>query len=504
MKTEHKTLDSGALGVRQLIFLVIATVSPMTVVFGLFPLSMNFGNGIGVSGIYIFIAAIWLFYSVGYTNMARYVRNTGSFYAYIAQGLGRPFGISSSYIALLAYNSFLISNAGFIGYAVNNLLHSHFGINIDWWVYSLIALILIGFIGYRHLEVGTKILSILMFMEIGILLLLSIVALFNPSPEGFTTAPYNPHVIFSGSFGIALAFCFQSFMGFEATSVFSEEVKNPYRSVPLATYWTVIVLGVFYVLVSYAIIVGWGKHGLIIKLNEAFGPNGDPSSIFKDLANQLLGGWSGSVFQILLITSVFAATLSMQSVTTRYFLSCGRTNLLPKMIAKVHPKFGSPYVANVFQSLLTISFIIVTAIVGLDPYVQVMGWFGGFGAITLLLLYSLTSIAIIGFFLRTKMDTRVWHTKIAPGIASIGLIGGTTLTFLHFDLLFGEGQTLLVSVMLLSILFLGILGIIIGLWFRKNQPELYEQIGSSIAQSEESLSNSEMKNLETAVSKSDM
>jgi amino acid transporter len=42
---------------------------------------------------------------------------------------------------------------------------------------------------------------------------------------------------FTGSAGIALAFAFASYIGFEATAIYGEESKDPKRTVPIATHW---------------------------------------------------------------------------------------------------------------------------------------------------------------------------------------------------------------------------------------------------------------------------
>ena len=55
--------------------------------------------------------------------------------------------------------------------------------------------------------------------------------------------------------GIGLMFAFGSFVGFESAALYGEEARNPRRSVPLATYASVLVITVFYGLTS------WGGGG---------------------------------------------------------------------------------------------------------------------------------------------------------------------------------------------------------------------------------------------------
>ena len=61
--------------------------------------------------------------------------------------------------------------------------------------------------------------------------------------SGLSLEPLTPHALVSRSLPIALPFCFASFVGFEATAIYSEEAKDPKRTVPRATFLAVIVIG---------------------------------------------------------------------------------------------------------------------------------------------------------------------------------------------------------------------------------------------------------------------
>ncbi|MGO0060078.1 APC family permease [Brevibacillus fluminis] len=482
MKTEqHKTLASGVLGVPQLIFLVISAVGPITTLFGNLILILQFGNGVGEPGIYLLAMVVWLLFSVGFTAMARHIRNTGAFYAYISQGIGRPLGVSASYLSLLSYITIQVALYGLFGYAAHVFFAASADVQLAWWLYALSAWALVSFFGYRSIEIGSKILGILMLGEVAIMVLLSIASLLDPSPEGYTAASFQPNVVFSGTVGIALLFAFGSFVGFEATAVFSEEAKNPRRTVPIATYWSVIIIGILNAVAAYAIIVGWGETGIIAKLNHVFSQNGDPGTVVNELATRVLGGWAVLAMQLLLVTSAFAALLAIQNMITRYYFACGRTGILPAKLGLVHHRFRSPHVASIVQSATALFFLIVAASVGADPFVHLYGWFGAIGTLALLILYSLTAIAVICYFARTGADTRLWHTKIAPGLAAICLSGTTIYAILNFSLFVGEGQTAL-SIAIFSIIgAITIAGIAVGLRLKKQRPRAYQAIGVTIA-----------------------
>ncbi|TCP27826.1 amino acid/polyamine/organocation transporter (APC superfamily) [Scopulibacillus darangshiensis] len=482
MKTDqNQTLADGALGVPALIFLVISAVGPITTLFGNMILVMQFGNGIGATGVYIVAMVVWLLFSVGFAAMVRHIRNTGAFYAFIARGLGRLPGVSASYLAILAYVSTQISALGMIGYAINAFLALQFDIHLSWWIYSLIAWALVTILGYRHIEIGAKILGVLMLGEVVVMVIFSIASILHPSSEGYTAAPFNPEVIFNGHIGLAFLFSFGSFIGFEAAAVFSEEAKNSRRSVPIATYSAVIIMTVLYALASYALIVGW--DGVMNRMNQAFNENGNADVIIYGLVTRVLGGPAVIVMQVLLITSVFAVLLALHNMITRYYFSGGRTGVLPPGLGKIHRRFRSPHIASIVQSVIAFIAIVLIAVSGANPY-MVYGWFSAIGILSLLLLYTFTSIAVIAYFARSKVDTRLWHTKIAPALATIGLGYATVYAVLNFDVLIGEGHMAITIAIFLIILAVAITGIAVGFRLRKHRPDLYEKIGVTVPEPE--------------------
>ena len=103
----------------------------------------------------------------------------------------------------------------------------------------------------------------MLVLEVLVLVIAAIAMLANGGPEGWNlAASFSPTEIFAGGFagtaGIALAFAFASFIGFEATAIYGEEAKDPKRTVPLATYVSIGVISVLFALVSFAMVTGMG------------------------------------------------------------------------------------------------------------------------------------------------------------------------------------------------------------------------------------------------------
>ncbi|MCS5990880.1 hypothetical protein LNP02_14775 [Klebsiella variicola subsp. variicola] len=123
LKKDYKL--KGSMGTLGLVFTVLAFSAPLGVVFGF--LSYNISFGIGVPIAFLGVTCLMMLFAVGFTNMTRRVPRPGAFYTYIAEGLGRPLGLGSSFLALITYGFNILAAVVFAGLAVNNFIASFAG-----------------------------------------------------------------------------------------------------------------------------------------------------------------------------------------------------------------------------------------------------------------------------------------------------------------------------------------------------------------------------------------
>ena len=151
-----------------------------------------------------------------------------------------------------------------------------------------------------------------------------------------TATPFTWASFTSGSVAIALLFNFASFIGFEATTIYSEEARDPKRTVPRATYVAVLTIGVFYTLTTYLMVEGQGAAGLQEYLG---GLQPDPTAFLFALGSTYIGAALTTVMSLLFISSVFAALLAFHNAVARYLFALGReftwsdAAVLPERIA---------------------------------------------------------------------------------------------------------------------------------------------------------------------------
>ncbi|MCU1644128.1 MAG: family permease [Nocardia sp.] len=464
----------GSLGTGAIIFMVVAAAAPLTVIGGSAPIAMMIGDGAGFPAMFVVAAVVLLLFSVGLSAMSRHVPKAGAFFTYIGYGLGRPAGLGAAYLALLTYTTVQVAVYGFLGAALRRSVMDIHGPDIPWYVYALAVVAIVGTLGYRHIEFSSKVLGPLLIAEVGIVLLLGVVIVARGGAAGLSAQPFTPHLALSGSPGLGLMMALAGFIGFEATAIFRDEARDPARTIPRATYGAVISIGLFYTFGTWALVMAWGPDRI---LDEAAK---DPGGLIVRTASEYLGSVGAVAVNVLLLTSLFACVLSFHNVIARYQHSMGTTNVLPAGLARVHARHASPHLSSLVQTATAATVVVVFALCRLDPELEVFTWFSGVASLGVAVLMALTCAAVIVYFARTRADTRIWHTRVAPALGLIGLVLTAWLIAVNFPTLIG-GSTTLATVLLLITAAFPLAGIAQAYALRRANRNVYDGIVDAIA-----------------------
>lgn len=134
----------------------------------------------------------------------------------------------------------------------------------------------------------------------------------------------------------ALPLMIHLFMGIETCTEVGEEVENAERLIPLGLLIALCLCAVVYLLVAFTAL------GLI-------GPAALAASKAPLLAaaQSSIGHWA---LPLIGVAAVLALTKSMNAiflVYTRFLFAMGRSGVFSPIIARIHPRFGTPYVATI-------------------------------------------------------------------------------------------------------------------------------------------------------------
>ncbi len=307
-------------------------------------------------------------------------------------------------------------------------------------------LLIVGFLGYRDIDLSAKVLGVFLVSEVAILLVLDFVIVMRGGDHGITGDSFTPSGL-AGGVGIALLYALWGFVGVEATALFRDEARDPDRTVPRATYWAVGIVATFYAFSSWALVEGNGGHDAIQIAKD------DPDNFMVNTAEKYLGMVGKDLTTLFWFVSVFACALAFHNICSRYTYVLGRDNVFPKRFGAVHERLGSPANASVLVSVLSFVIMGVFAALGLDPVLQIFGPLGGLGIWGLAILWLLTTISVALFFKRRGGPTNIIVLAV---VATLALAASVVLIAVNLTLVVGGSTTLAIIFGIAPVVLLGI------------------------------------------------
>lgn len=456
---------AGDMGVVALMFTVMAYNAPVVVFLAFIPVAIVLGNGLGVPVAFIVCGLLIASLSYGIVAMASHLDKPGGFYAMVTAGLGRIVGLGAGVTALTGYFMATFATYAVVALALNtvvvDLLH---GPELDWWIWSMLAAAVVGVLGYVNISLSAKVMVVLLGCELILLTAYDLSVLFQGGATGIGFDSFTGDSIFSGSLAVALLFGVSLFGGFEATVIFRDEVKDPKRTIPRATYGVVAGITLLYSVSAWLFINSYGAEAVMGVLTENYVGAGEES------VRQYLGGFAGHLVVILLFTSSFALVLAAHNITARYIFNLATDEILPRQLGHAHAVHVSPHKASVAVSTLSFVGLAIFALTRADVYIYAR--FLGLYGYAFVMLLAVVSLAAFVYLRRRGLMRAAIFALLPLPVLVLTLVLATQ----NFVLLSGaEG---LWKVILLA----GIWGVTIlgGVWaavLRQKRPQIYARIG---------------------------
>lgn len=468
---ERNSLSTGRLGVWGIVFLVASAAAPLTVVVSAAPMAFRLG-GIGAPGAMLLCGAILALFAAGFTAMSTHVPNAGAFYAYALHGLGKSAGVGLAFVTAYAYAFLCFCFYAFIGFFGELVLTEWFGSAPSWWVIALASAAVVALLGMRQVDVGAKVLAVLVTAEVAILLVIAVAVLVIGGPEAPSAAGFDPrNILAGGGIGMLLVIGFGAFLGFEGTAIYAEEARRPGRTIPRATYLVVALLAAFYAFTFWILTLAFGVEGVL-----AFAAGDDFESMVFAATSQFVGPLAAGVVQILIVTSFFACILAFHNACTRYLFSLGREGILPSALGRTHRVHKSPATASLALSAACIAGIGIAAVFVTDAYLGLAVWTYATGVLGLVFGQALAAVAVVAYFARDRRGHSPWRVVVAPVLGAAGLIAAVTLIVIHFDLTTGmNGAINWVLILPTPLLFIA--GMIYERILKTRRPALWAALG---------------------------
>ena len=376
------TLQNRVLSFPEVLAQSVANMAPSAAM-ALLPLLVFFsaGNATWLS----FALSVLILLVVAYcaSLFATRINSAGSFYVWVARALGPGAGSAAGWGLVLGY--LFTGIACVIGFEIYgaNLL-SGYGVISPGNHWAHLILYLIGGIApavmaVSDIKISQRLAFFLEAASVTIILVLCI-AVYVHSGGVIDRSQLTLRGGSAGGVVVGMVLAIFAFVGFESAGSLGQEARDPARSVPRAILWSCGVVGVFYLIVAYAQLYGFGA--------AAFGKTSAP---MPQLASVVGLGWLGHVIAIGITCSMFACALACLTAGSRMLLSLGHDGLLPKVFTHTTRHTKAPGVAiwavAVPMTVVPVAYIaagsVDTVLTGVEGTLATYGFMLAYGLVAL-------------------------------------------------------------------------------------------------------------------------
>jgi APA family basic amino acid/polyamine antiporter len=212
---------------------------------------------------------------------------------------------------------------------------------------------------------------------------------------------------YGGIMGIlgAAGTVFFAFIGFDAVSTAAQETKNPKRDMPIGILGSLAICTVLYILFAH-VLTG-------VATVEDFRTGGKEASVSFAIQKYMVGyEWLAQLVTVAILAGFSSVILVMLLGQSRVFYSMGKDGLLPKAFSEVHPKYKTPYKAN----------LAILVIVGLFAAFVPGDIVGDMTSIGTLFAFILVCVSVIVLRKTEPNMKREFKTPFVPLVPILGII----------------------------------------------------------------------------------
>ncbi len=406
-------LAAGVLSLSGVLMQSVTSIAPA--IAGLFTVPfivLNAGVGAPLAYLGAFIIALMLGYVLA--QFARHLSSTGSYYTFVSRSLGGRAGFLVAWVYLLFYPVVIAQVGSFMGSTLQSTLKAEYNVTFEWWWFMIFLILLVAYTAWRGVELSVRLIVILGLIEGVIVLALGLWGLASPGPGGVTLSWLTASLHASHLHGLFLGVVFAIFAitGWDAAAPLAEESRDPKRIIPRAVLGSIIIMGVFLVVVSWGQISGWGTA----RLGSFSGSSELPAFV---LGKKYWGdGWLIVLFA--LFNSAIAVSIACTNASSRFLYGMARARALPVSLTKLHGKYKTPSNAILVQTGINIALgLILPLVIGVANVYNVTGtWF----TFALAFVYIMANVGLFLFYRREHADEFSWGKHlVVPAIGSIAL-----------------------------------------------------------------------------------
>jgi amino acid transporter len=264
---------------------------------------------------------------IGWTvsEFAKRYAGTGTVYEFIAHSLGKRAAVFAAgiyHLAVIALAAIGVPIVG--GQLARQFFDSHMGINIPWWIWTLVIIAIIYVLNTQGIQTSIRAQLGVILFSLAPLAILSVKVVIDGGVSGNNFKSFNPgNVAEGGSIFKGLLFAILMFIGFELAAALGEETKDPKKSIPKAVIATILIVFAIYLITQYVLSIGSG---------------GDIPPYFEAMGKAYVGNWLQIWIELGLILDVLAVGIGFCLAGSRGVFTLARDGMLPKGLARLNAK----------------------------------------------------------------------------------------------------------------------------------------------------------------------
>ncbi len=333
----NRVLTTKDLVIYGMIFMV--PIAP----FGVFGFVWNEAKGM-VPLAYL-VGLIGMFFTaLSYAAMSRAFPLAGSVYTYAQRGLHEIAGFFSGWLILLDY--ILVPS---LLYLISAVALRPILPGVPGWIWLAAFISFNATVNLLGIEFTARVNRYMLVMELatlGLFVVLGLIALYGGAGAGCLTLKpiYDPQVFSLSTVAGATSIAVLSFLGFDGISTLSEESRGHLTAVGRATVLSLLLVGALFMLQTW--IATDLARGMRFSSSE---------TAFYDVAQRAGGAWLRLVTILAtVIASAVANAMAAQAAVSRILFAMARDGKLPAILAKVHPRYKTPYVSTLAVALVSL------------------------------------------------------------------------------------------------------------------------------------------------------
>jgi amino acid transporter len=365
-----------------------------------------------------------LLVSLNINQFARRSASSGSLYSYIVQGLAPTAGVLGGWALLFGYA--LTGMSTLCGFALiaNVLLKQVAGVELPVLGLFAVGALASFYIAFRDIQLSAK--MMLLFEGASLLFALFLGAMLW-SNRGF--ALDRSQLTLKGATtggalsGVALVVF--AFSGFESSTALGDEAKDPLKTIPRSVLQSVLLTGLFFIVMAYLVVLGFEGSGASLAESEA---------PLTTIANSI--GWGGlvTVLNVGILLSFFSCTLASINSTARILFAMAKHGLVADALGRAHVENRTPHVAVGVAVLITFGAPSALYVAGVSAF-DCQGYFGTLCSFGFIVVYILISLAA-PYYLSSigKLTARAIAYSVGgiafmllPLIGTVGIPGSSLL-----------------------------------------------------------------------------